>query len=293
MNTDVIITCALNGAGDTADKHPGLPITPEQIANAAIEAANAGAAIAHIHVRDPETGKGARDPALFAETVARIRDSDVDIVLNLTTGMGGDFYWNDDNPYQAGPGSDLGSAAERVQHVLDLKPEICSLDVATMNFHDCAFLNPPDALFKMAELIKESGAHPELECFDVGHIRLANWLVEQGYVEGIPIYQICLGVPWGAPSETESMVVMRNLLPENAVWSAFGISRAQMAMAAQSMILGGNIRVGLEDNLYLDRGVLASNGQLVERAAEIVARLGGRVLSPAEARTKLGLEKRS
>ena len=292
MNSDVIITCAVTGAGDTADTHPDLPITPEQIANAAIESANAGAAIAHIHVRDPETGKGSRDPALFAQTVELIRASDVDVILNLTTGMGGDFYWDDENPYQAGPGSDLASAAERVQHVMELKPEICSLDVATMNFHDSAFLNPPDTLCAMAELIKESGARPELECFDLGHVRLANWLIDQGYIEGIPLYQICLGVPWGAPSDAESMLAMRNLLPANAAWSAFGISRLQMAMAAQSMILGGNIRVGLEDNLYLERGVLASNGQLVERAAEIVTRLGGRVLSPAEARAKLELEKR-
>ena len=289
MLNEVFITCAVTGAGDTAGRHPDLPVTPAQIADAAIEAAKAGAAIAHVHVRDPETGQGARAPDLFRETVARIRDSDTDVVLNLTTGMGGDFYWNPEAPYRAGPGSDLADAAERVQHVLELKPEICSFDIATMNFFDSAFICTPELLMEMGELIKGSGTKPELECFDLGQVRLANHLIEQGVVDSPPLFQICLGVPWGAPADTESMLAMRNLLPADAIWSGFGISRLQMPMVAQAAILGGNARVGLEDNLYLDRGQLASNGQLVGRAVEILQRMGAHVVGPAEVRQMLDL----
>ncbi len=289
MLNEVFITCAVTGAGDTAGRHPDLPVTPAQIADAAIEAAKAGAAIAHVHVRDPETGQGARAPDLFRETVARIRDSDTDVVLNLTTGMGGDFYWNPEDPYRAGPGSDLADAAERVQHVLELKPEICSFDIATMNFFDSAFICTPELLMEMGELIKGSGTKPELECFDLGQVRLANHLIEQGVVDSPPLFQICLGVPWGAPADTESMLAMRNLLPADAIWSGFGISRLQMPMVAQAAILGGNARVGLEDNLYLDRGQLASNGQLVGRAVEILQRMGAHVVGPAEVRQMLDL----
>jgi len=289
MLNEVFITCAVTGAGDTAGRHPDLPVTPAQIADAAIEAAKAGAAIAHVHVRDPETGQGARAPDLFRETVARIRDSDTDVVLNLTTGMGGDFYWNPEDPYRAGPGSDLADAAERVQHVLELKPEICSFDIATMNFFDSAFNCTPELLMEMGELIKGSGTKPELECFDLGQVRLANHLIEQGVVDSPPLFQICLGVPWGAPADTESMLAMRNLLPADAIWSGFGISRLQMPMVAQAAILGGNARVGLEDNLYLDRGQLASNGQLVGRAVEILQRMGAHVVGPAEVRQMLDL----
>lgn len=289
MLNEVFITCAVTGAGDTAGRHPDLPVTPAQIAEAAIEAAKAGAAIAHVHVRDPDTGQGARAPELFRETVARIRDSDTDVVLNLTTGMGGDFYWNPADPYRAGPGSDLADAAERVQHVLELKPEICSFDIATMNFFDSAFICTPELLVEMGELIKASGTKPELECFDLGQVRLANHLIEQGVVDSPPLFQICLGVPWGAPADTESMLAMRNLLPADAIWSGFGISRLQMPMVAQAAILGGNARVGLEDNLYLDRGQLASNGQLVGRAVEILERMGAQVVGPAEVRQMLDL----
>ena len=289
MNTDVFITCALTGAGDTVGKSDKVPVTPEQIANDAIEAAKAGAAIAHIHVRDIETGQGNRDPELFRETVARIRDSDTDVIINLTTGMGGDFVPDPDDPTKLAEGSDMASAEDRVIHIEELLPEICSLDVATMNFTHGAFMNVPQVLRVMADRIKSAGVKPELECFDLGHVRLANQLIKEGHIAEPPLFQLCMGVPWGAPSDPESVIAMRNLLPENAMWSGFGISRMQMPMAAQMVILGGNVRVGLEDNLYLSRGVLASNGQLVERAVDIVENLGARVMSPAETREKLGL----
>ena len=289
MNTDVFITCALTGAGDTVGKSDKVPVTPEQIAESAIEAAEAGAAIAHIHVRDIETGQGNRDPELFRETVARIRDSNTDVIINLTTGMGGDFVPDSDDPSQLADGSDMASAEDRVIHIEELLPEICSLDVATMNFTDGAFMNVPHVLRVMADRIKAAGVKPELECFDLGHVRLANELIREGHIEEPPLFQLCMGVPWGAPADPESVIAMRNLLPENAMWSGFGISRMQMPMAAQMVILGGNVRVGLEDNLYLSRGVLASNGQLVERAVDIVENLGARVMSPAETREKLGL----
>jgi len=289
MNTEVFITCAITGAGDTVGKSDKVPVTPEQIAASAIEAAEAGAAIAHIHVRDIETGQGNRDPKLFRETVALIRESNTDVIINLTTGMGGDFVPDPDDPSKLAEGSDLATAEDRVLHIEELLPEICSLDVATMNFTHGAFMNVPQVLRVMADRIKAAGVKPELECFDLGHVRLANELIKEGHIDEPPLFQLCMGVPWGAPSDPESVIAMRNLLPANAKWSGFGISRMQMPMAAQMVILGGNVRVGLEDNLYLDRGVLATNGQLVERAVGIVERLGARVMSPAETREKLGL----
>lgn len=289
MMNEVFITCAVTGAGDTTSKSPHVPVTPEDIANAAIEAANAGAAIAHIHVRDSETGKGNRDRDAFREAVARVRDSDVDVILNLTTGMGGDYTPDADDPGRASADSDMVSPEERVLHVEELLPEICSLDVATMNFPDGAFLNVPEHLRVMANRIRAAGVKPELECFDLGHVRLASQLIAEGHIDEPALFQICLGVPWGAPSDPESLIAMRNLLPANAHWSAFGISRMQFPMAAQAVISGGNVRVGLEDNLYLSRGVLARNGELVERAVDIIERLGVRVMGPAETRQKLGL----
>ena len=291
MKNEVFVTCAVTGAGDTTARSHHVPVTPEEIANAAIEAAKAGAAIAHIHVRDVETGQGNRDRDAFRQAVARVRESDHDVILNLTTGMGGDYVPDPDDPGRASRESDMASPGERVLHVEELLPEICSLDVATMNFTDGAFINVPEHLRAMADRIRAAGVKPELECFDLGHVRLANQLIAEGHIEEPPLFQICLGVPWGAPSDPESLIAMRNLLPTNAHWSAFGISRMQFPMAAQAVISGGNVRVGLEDNLYLSRGVLASNGELVERAVEIVERLGARVMSPAETRQKLGLTK--
>jgi len=292
MNNEVIITCAVTGAGDTVGRHPGVPVTPEQVADATIEAAKAGAAVAHVHVRDPETGKGSRDPALFREAVERIRDSGTDVVINLTAGMGGDWVPSDDDPSLPGPGTDMIGPAERLVNVEDLKPEICSLDCGTLNFGggNEIYISTPAYLKAMAEQVKAWGVKPELEVFDLGHIRFARAMIDAGLIEDPPLFQICLGIPWGAGADTATMMAMRDALPDGALWAGFGISRMEMPMVAQAVVLGGNVRVGLEDNLYLDKGVLASNGQLVERAVEIVERLGARVLTPQEARAKLGLK---
>lgn len=293
MNTEVIVTCPVTGAGDTVGKHPGVPVTPAQIAEAAVEAAGAGAAVVHVHVRDPQTGKGSNDPALFREVVERIRSSDADVVINLTAGGGGDFFPNDEDPGVGAPGTDVQTPEERHAHVGELLPEICTLDCGSYNFADFVYLNPEGWVRRQARLIRDAGVKPEVECFDLGHIRLAKRLVEEGLVEGPPFFQLCLGIPWAAEANTETMLAMRNMLPEGAIWSAFGVGRTQMPMVAQSVLLGGNVRVGLEDNLYLEKGVLASNGQLVERAVGIVEGLGARALSPAETREKLGLKVRA
>ncbi len=292
MNNEVIITCAVTGAGDTVGRHSGVPVTPKQVAEAAIEAAKAGAAVAHVHVRDPETGKGSRDPALFREAVERIRDSGVDVVLNLTAGMGGDWVPSEDDPSLPGPGTDMIGPDERLVHVEALGPEICSLDCGTLNFGNGneIYISTPPYLRAMAERVKSWGVKPELEVFDLGHVRFARQMIDEGLIEAPPLFQICLGIPWGAPADTDTMKAMRDALPAGAEWAGFGISRMEMPMVAQAVLLGGNARVGLEDNLYLERGVLATNGQLVQRAVEIIERLGARVLTPQEARDKLGLK---
>jgi uncharacterized protein (DUF849 family) len=291
MNFEVVVTCAVTGAGDTVGRHPGVPVTPKQVAAAAVEAAKEGAAIAHLHVRDPETGKGSRDPALFREVVDRVRSSGTDVVINLTSGMGGDWVPGDDNPAMPGPGTDMIGPEERLAHVRDLLPEICSLDCGTMNFGDGneIYISTPPYLRKMAGLAREWGVKPELEVFELGHIRFARQMIAEGLIAEPPMFQICLGIPWGADQSVDTMKVMKDELPAGASWAGFGISRMQMPMAAAAVAMGGNVRVGLEDNIYLDRGVLASNGQLVERAVGIIERMGARVLTPAEARTKLGL----
>lgn len=297
MNYDVIVTCAVTGAGDTVGKHPEIPVTPRQIAAAAIDAAKAGAAVAHCHVRDPETGKGARNVELYREVVDRIRDSDVDVVINLTAGMGGDLVVqeSDELADTGGEGTDMVGPLTRLAHVEALLPEICSLDCGSLNFGDgdYVYVSPPAYLRKMAARVKELGVKPELECFDTGHVRFANQLVDEGLIEAPPLYQICLGIPWGASADTHAMKAMTDMLPDNAQWAGFGISRMQFPMVAQAVLLGGHVRVGLEDNLYLDRGVFASNAQLVQRAVTIVESLGARVLSPQEAREKLGLARRN
>lgn len=289
MNNDVIITCAVTGAGDTVDKHPAIPVTPGQIADAAIEAARCGAAVAHIHVRDPKTGAAGRDLDCYREVVELIRASDTDVIINLTAGMGGDFFPGEDDPATGGPGTDMVGPDERLAHVEELRPEICSLDCGTLNFAEGTYISTPSYLRIMAQRIKDCGVKPELECFDMGHVRFAAQLVAEGLIEDPPFFQLALGIPWGAPADTNTMAAMRNMLPANAEWAGFGISRLQMPMVAQSMLLGGHVRVGLEDNLYLDKGVPASNGDLVTRAVEIVRLLGGRALTPAEARQRLGL----
>jgi uncharacterized protein (DUF849 family) len=291
MNKDVIISCAVTGAGNTTGKSDKVPVTPQQIAASAIEAAKAGAAITHIHVRDPKTGRGSRDVALFRETVRLVRESGTDVILNLTAGMGGDWVPSDNDPSSPGPGSDMVGPEERLAHVIELKPDICSLDCGSMNFGDGKemYLSPAAYLRTMAKIIREVGVKPEMEVFELGHVRFARQMCEEELIETPPLFQICLGIPWGAGADTETMLTMRNALPAGANWAGFGISRMQMPMVAQAVILGGNVRVGLEDNIYLDRGVLASNGDLVSRAAEIITRMGARVVGPDEARKKLGL----
>ncbi len=291
MNFEVVVTCAVTGAGDTTAKNPHVPVTPRDIADAAIEAARAGAAIAHIHVRDPETGKGARDPALFRETVDLIRASDTDVIINLTAGMGGDWVPSADDPSLPGPGTDMIGPEDRLAHVKECLPEICSLDCGTLNFGngDEIYISTPPTLRRMAALTQSWGVKPELEVFDLGHIRFARAMIEEGLIDAPPMFQLCLGIPWGADQTVETMAAMKAQLPQGASWASFGISRMQMPMAAAAIALGGNIRVGLEDNIWLDRGVPASNGQLVARAIEIVERMGARALSPQEARNKLHL----
>ena len=294
MNFEVVLTCAVTGAGDTTGKNPHVPVTPAEIATAAIDAAKAGATVAHIHVRDPETGQGSRDVGLFRETVDRIRDSDTDVVINLTAGMGGDWVPSDDDPALPGPGTDMIGPEERLAHVTALLPEICSLDCGTMNFGNGneIYISTPPYLRRMASVVQESGVKPELEVFELGQIRFAKQMIAEGIIDAPPMFQICLGIPWGAEQSVDNMKVMKDELPADASWASFGISRMQMPMAAAAVALGGNVRVGLEDNIYLDRGILATNAQLVTRAIEIIERMGARVLSPAEARAKLGLRKR-
>ncbi len=289
MQDKVIITCAVTGSGDTVGKHPAIPVTPEEIANAAISAGEAGAAIAHIHVRDPKTGKPSRDAALFRDVVERVRASSSDIILNLSCGAGGRFDPGHEDPRQPGPLTTMALPADRVRHVTEMKPEMCSLDVATMNMGEVAFVHVPRHLREMAKLMREAGSKPELEVFDSGHLRLACRLIEDGVIDPPPLFQIVLGVAWGAPQTPAAMSYMTSLLPKDANWAAFGISRMEFPMAAQAVLLGGHVRVGLEDNLYVERGVFGSNAQLVEKAVKLIRLLGPEVATPAEARKILKL----
>ncbi|MDJ0943794.1 MAG: 3-keto-5-aminohexanoate cleavage protein [Kiloniellales bacterium] len=293
---EVFITCAVTGAGETTEKSDKVPVTPKEIAEAALEAASAGAAVAHCHVRDPETGKGARDPALFREVVARIRDSGQDVVINLTAGMGGDLVLGSvEAPLPpAAEGTDMAGASERLAHVAELLPEIATLDCGTMNFGegDYVMTNTPAALREMARQMQALGVRPEIEVFDSGHLELAKWLAGQGLLDDPVLVQLCLGIPWGAPDDLRTFQALVDNLPEGWVFSAFSIGRNQLPFVAAAALAGGNVRVGLEDNIYLERGVLASNGQLVERAVTILEAMNIRVLGPDEVRAKLRLEKR-
>ena len=293
---EVFITCAVTGAGETTDKSDKVPVTPKQIAEAAIEAAKAGAAVAHCHVRDPETGKGARDPALFREVVARIRDSGQDVVVNLTAGMGGDLVLGSvEAPLPpAADGTDMAGASERLAHVTELLPEIATIDCGTMNFGegDYVMTNTPAALREMARQMQALGVRPEIEVFDTGHLELAKWLAGQGLLDDPVLVQLCMGIPWGAPDDLRTFQALVDNLPEGWIFSAFSIGRNQLPFVAAAALAGGNVRVGLEDNIYLERGVLASNGQLVERAVTILEAMNIRVLGPDEVRAKLKLEKR-
>ncbi|MDU8357672.1 3-keto-5-aminohexanoate cleavage protein [Pseudomonas syringae group sp. J309-1] len=294
MNHDVIITCALTGAGDTTARSPHVPVTPKQIAAAAVEAAKAGATVVHCHVRDPHTGKFSRDVALYREVMERIREADIDIIVNLTAGMGGDLeIGSGEHPMEFGPNTDLVGPLTRLAHVEELLPEICTLDCGTLNFGDgdTIYVSTPSQLRAGAKRIQALGVKAELEIFDTGHLWFAKQMIKEGLLDN-PLFQLCLGIPWGAPADTTTMKAMVDNLPADAVWAGFGIGRMQMPMAAQAVLLGGNVRVGLEDNLWLDKGVLATNGQLVERAGEILSRLGARVMTPAEGRIRMGLTKR-
>ena len=292
MSRPVVVTCALTGSFDTRGTNPAVPVTPEEIAQSALDAAAAGAAVVHIHVRDPATAKASMELALYREVVERIRGRNADVVLNLTTGAGGRYVPGDEDPAVAAPGTTLANAEERTRHVVLLRPELCTLDVATMNFGEHAFLNTPAQLRSMAALAREGSAKPEIEVFDLGHIELARHLIAEGHLDSPPLFQICLGIPWGAPATPEAMIAMRDRLPEDAVWSGFGTGRAEFPMLAMAAILGGHVRVGLEDNLYLSRGVLApSNAALVERAAALLAGLDCRPASPDEARGLFGLRR--
>ncbi len=295
LSKEVFITCAVTGGGGTQDRSPHVPRSPEQIANAAIEAAKAGAAIAHCHVRDPESGAPARDPKLYREVVERIRDNGTDVVINLTAGMGGDMFTGPPSaPLPLLPSTDMGSALNRVEHVIDSRPEICTLDCGTMNFAEADYImaNTPSMLEEMARLMTESGVQIEIEAFDTGHLWLAKNLVENGFIKSPVLVQLCMGVPWGAPDDLNTFMAMVNNVPSDWTFSAFSIGRNQMAYVAAAVLAGGHVRVGLEDNLWLGKGVLATNGQLVSKAVGIIEALGTRVMTPAEVRAKFGLKKR-
>jgi len=289
----VIVTCAVTGGAEFNRKHPSFPVTPEEIANASIEAARAGAAIVHIHTRNPETGLGNTSTELFEEIADRIRRSPVDVVINLTGGGLAMFHPDPENEARGGPGTDVAPAEARYRHIEAVQPEICSLDVTTSNQIDSGkevvYLNTPRTLRKMARRFQELGVKPELEAFEAGDLVLAQQLIDEGLIDGAPLVQFVLGVKYNAPATPETVNYLRGLLPENSIWGAMGVGRDQFRMAAQSILLGGNVRVGLEDNLYLRKGVFATNGQLVERAVQLIDLLGHEVATPADAREMLEL----
>ncbi len=295
MNTEVFITCAVTGSGDTTDKSHHVPITPEDIAKNAIAAAKAGAAIAHCHVRNPKTGAPSRDLNLYREVVDRIRDADTDVVINLTAGMGGDIMIaSAEQPLPLGEGTDMVGASVRTEHIRTLLPEICTLDCGTMNFShgDYIMANTPSMLRAMAKQMKDAGVRPEIEVFDTGHLVLAKKLVSEGLIDDPVMVQLCMGIPYGAPDDVNTLMSMVNNMPEGWVYSAFSIGRNQLPYAALAPITGGNVRVGLEDNIYLSKGELATNAQLVERAATILTAMNMTIMTPADVRKKLKLQKR-
>ena len=287
MAHKVILTCAVTGENQYNPAHPNYPITPQQIADAALEAEQAGASCVHLHVRNPETGAGSRDPELFLDMATRVRENGVKAVLNITCGGGAYFCPHPNDESRGGPGTDIASAEERVKHIAMCQPEVCSLDVCTQNQQDgdksYVYLNTEYTLRKMAKRFQELGVKPEIEVFAPGDILLANQMLEEGLFNAPPMYQIVMGTRWGLPATPETLFYMKSLLPKEAIWAAFGIARMQMPMVAQAALLGGNVRVGLEDNLYLSRGVFATNGQLVEKARSIIEGIGLEVATPNEA----------
>ena len=290
MSRKIMITCAVTGSQPSFNKHPDIPITPEQIANSAIDAARAGASMVHIHVRDTETGIATGETHLYREVVERIGDSGIDVILNLTTGFGARFVPSAENPRVASEDSNLLPPEERVEHIQELRPEVCSLDVGTLNFGEQVFMNTPAHLATMARKIKSTGSKPEIEVFEIGHIMLARAMMEEGLLESPPHFQLCLGIKWAMPATVEAMKFMRDHLPEGSTWAAFGISQFQFPMVEAAVELGGHVRVGLEDNLYLERGVFApSNAALVEKAVDLIAAGGNQIATPSEAREMLSL----
>lgn len=296
MNREVFITCAITGSGATQDRSPHVPRSPKQIADSAIAAAHAGAAVVHCHVRDPETGAPSRKLAYYRQVTERIRAADIDIVLNLTAGMGGDIvFGNAAQPLPLAAGTDMVGATERVAHIADCLPEICTLDCGTMNFAEADYVmtNTPGMLQAMGRMMTELGVKPEIEAFDTGHLWYAKQLVADGVLAPDALVQLCMGVPWGAPDDLNTFMSMVNNVPDTWTFSGFGLGRNQMAYVAASVLAGGNVRVGLEDNLWLGKGVLATNEQLVSRAKTIIESMGARVIGPDEVRAKLGLTKRN
>ena len=297
MNREVFITCAVTGSGSTQDRSPHVPRSPEQIADSAIAAAKAGAAVVHCHVRDPETGVPSRDPKMFREVTDRIRASGTDVVLNLTAGMGGDITFGSVEaplPVNAA-GTDMAGATERVAHIAECRPEICTLDCGTMNFAEADYVmtNTPGMLRAMGAMMTELGVKPEIEAFDTGHLWFAKQLVEEGVLTSPALVQLCMGVPWGAPDDLNTFMAMVNNVPPDWTYSAFALGRNQMPYVAASVLAGGHVRVGLEDNLMLGRGQLATNAELVARAVEIIESLGAKVIGPDDVRKKLGLTKQA
>ena len=297
MNRNVFITCAVTGSGSTQDRSPHVPRSPKEIADSAIAAAKAGAAIVHCHVRDPETGAPSRDLALYREVTDRIRESDTDVVLNLTAGMGGDIVFGDtENPFPVNEaGTDMVGATERMAHIAECLPEICTLDCGTMNFAEADYVmtNTPGMLRAMGQMMTDLGVKPEIEAFDTGHLWFAKELVKEGVLASPALVQLCMGVPWGAPNDLNTFMAMVNNVPDDWDWSAFSLGRDQMAYVAASVLAGGNVRVGLEDNLWLGKGQLAENWQLVERAGTIIENMGAKLIGPDEVRAQLGLVKRA
>jgi 3-dehydrocarnitine:acetyl-CoA trimethylamine transferase len=297
MNRDVFITCAVTGSGSTQDRSPHVPRSPKQIAESAIDAAKAGAAVVHCHVRDPETGAPSRRLDYYREVTDLIRAADVDVVLNLTAGMGGDItFGSTETPLPVNEGgTDMIGASERVAHIRECLPEICTLDCGTMNFAEADYVmtNTPGMLRAMGAMMTKLGVTPEIEAFDTGHLWFAKQLVKEGTLEPQALVQLCMGVPWGAPSDLNTFLAMVNAVPEDWTWSAFSLGRDQMPYVAASVLAGGNVRVGLEDNLFLEKGVLATNAQLVEKAVGVIDGLGAKIIGPEEVRSKLGLNKRA
>ena len=296
MNREVFVTCAVTGSGATQDRSPHVPRSPKDIADSAIAAAKAGAAIVHCHVRDPDTGVPSRKREYYREVTECIRDAEVDVVLNLTAGMGGDIvFGGTESPLPLVDGTDMAGAEERVAHVAECRPEICTLDCGTMNFAEADYVmtNTPGMLQAMGRMMTDLGVKPEIEAFDTGHLWYAKQLVADGILDAPALVQLCMGVPWGAPDDLNTFMAMVNNVPDDWTFSAFSLGRSQMAYAAAAVLAGGNVRVGLEDNLWLEKGVLATNAQLVERAVGIIEGMGARVIGPVEVREKLGLTKRA